>query len=179
MTIGWHGEAEHPEVGLQVPVFKSQRDQALMDSALRLLDQGYRILFKEAFNLAPGTPADQKVRPGYEAIAPELKAAYTSYLKWYQKLRAREPGTLEEAWAQQLGQYRAQYDQLRGRVARIAKAAGKQTESMPGANLYQAPRNGETWSDWLRNVPSGFGTGIGLAIAAAAAAWIFTQRRGR
>lgn len=173
---GWNGEAE---VGLQVPnvMFKSQRDEALKDAALRLLDQGYRPLLREAYNLAPGVPADQKLRPGFEAVGPEVKAAYTAYLKWYQKLRARENGTLEEAWASQLGDYRGQYDQLRARVGRILQAGGRKTESMPGANLYQAPKHGETWSDWLSNIPSGFGTGMGLALAALVAAFIFTRRK--
>ena len=66
-------------VGLQVPgLFKAGRDKALKERAISLLDQ-WRVLIKEAYRLGPNIPVSQKVRPGFEAIAPGLKEAYRKF----------------------------------------------------------------------------------------------------
>lgn len=159
-------------MGLQVPgLFKAQRDQAIKDSALRLLDDGFRKLFREVYNLSRDVPKANRLRAGFEQLGPKLKEAYQRYFKWYQALAARDNGTLEKVWADQLAGFRREYDDLRAGVDNLLAAQGKRTSSMPGANLYDPPKQGESWADWLSRFPTGAGIGFGLIIAAVALWW--------
>lgn len=131
-----------PAVGLEVPGHRAKvRDRALKATALRLLDQGYRQLVRDVFNLAPG--AARKVKPGMETIAPQVKQAARDYNVWFQELRTQPDGTLNaDAVGKQLEDYRNRYEQLRTAIA--AKAG---TKAPPGSALYTPPAASD-WDSW-------------------------------
>lgn len=158
------------EVGLEVPgLGRVRRDEAVKAAALRLLDEGFRRLLREAYDLNPDIPVAQRVRPGFATLGPEIKAAFRDYFNWFQRLQRETNGTLAEAWAEQLGGYRAQYDGLRARVKTVRGGA---TDAPPGAHLYQPPKPGESWGEWLRQFPGSSGFAFGAVLAIGLLLWL-------
>lgn len=167
-------------MGLEIPGLRAAaRDKKLKDSALRLLDEGFRPLLRETWNLAPGKTGP---RPGYERVAPEVRNLYRQYLDWWQELSVLPDGTVTDVWAQQLTEFRDRYDALRAQVKAVHSQRGDTvTRSKPGALFFEPPKPDESWEDWLDRATVGTGgalVGVVLALGVVGVLLLSSNVRG-
>jgi hypothetical protein len=161
------------EIGLEVPGLPGQaqrRDRLVLEGAQRLLERGYSPLLREVYDL--GAPVGEKVRPGFEGIAPRILAAYKGLFAVYQELKAQEIGKFSAAAAQRIGEFRQVYDELRGAL--------KPERFPPGDVLYAPPKPGESASDWFERVMpktlAPIGGSLALGVGVVIALWLLMRR---
>lgn len=129
-----------------------RRDRVVLEGAERLLRGGYSVLLKQAYDLAAGE-GRQKVRPGYEGVAPEVLAGYRELFAAYQQLRTKQLGTFGEGALELLMKALLRYDVVRQQVANVSGA----TNAPPGSELFVAPAAEESATEWLERVIARFG----------------------
>jgi len=150
----------------------------LLAAAQRLLRQGYSPLLRQVYDL--GAQDGRKVRPGFEALAPQVLRGYRELFDAYQVWERQEPGALGAAVVSQLELTSRRYDQLRSAVATKVPEV---TPPPPGDVLFVPPAPGESAADWVARVakdtvaPIGSGLAIGVGLGLVALLFLMTRRR--
>lgn len=145
-------------VGLEFPAARSsQMARALVDRATRLLDQGWRPLFRANWDSAakqPRTPQGQAIRE-----------AYRRYFDWYQRLRLLGPSLYYEldSRAMELQSYAAEYERMRESASQ-----GDGRQPAPASELVPPPEEADqhplSWLDGLAETTTAGATGLVIGV---------------